>query len=925
MKKTALRYICAALALLMLSAVLVSGFSFTSSAAQNNTVSFTSPAIPCDVGQEIDLSKWSVQLTATGDPKSGLTWSSDKLTVSSGKVKATAAGVYPLKAGDGSNEKTVYLVAKNPADTEYVLYNADFSSFDSSDLREIEKTSGAKWGVENGKLYMEAPKDGTVRLAFPEWLGDFGDYKLTAVATIKTAVNSKRWLSLMGRIQNDPGVYYQMCVRQDAKLSNGTEFAERYKKSGGSYAWNVTHTAAYTEKTSASKEYTYEFTLNGSYAITAINGTTLVQANNATKYTVGDVGVQINQCRAEFSSFKVTLAGAVSLEKPASCYADIVDPESNVVLPPVPVTEAGADLDALLSSGAVAAIFDVDSALNVKTGGTLESVISKIKNKLVPIFRVADSSSATAVAKKLKELSHSDAFIMSSDASAVKAGRSANNLLLGIIDYSSRTDISESKLINIRDEVNSHGARVALLPASAATRDNVEYLQQLFITVWTTSDAGAVGDISAITAGANGIVTPDPGKLVARFTEFFKENSIVRPSQIIAHRGVPSLFQENSLAGAIKAYELGATSIENDIQLTKDGVVVVMHDSTIDRTTSGTGSVSSYTYEELQKFVLNGSSSLETQPIPTLEEYFKEFKDKDVRIVVEFKNSGSTIVYKTAELIEQYDIADQINFITFNHSQIALIHQLMPEISCGALTSSITTSDVNAYLSAEDVLALTQPLGSTYNPSYKTGLCSSVYKALSYRGMTVWPYTLNDQTDFNTHFLSGAYGITTNHTNWMTSVIRILSAPATLDLDPTAGSLEFAPTATTYGRTTAPISDAEMIFIDGDKDLLTYADGKLTASSESGQATVMFCTTAKLAGGKAFTVYSEPVKISVGAPVIDDTDETTVTDTPTTPEESQVTEPTDDAGCAGCSGSSIAIASLALAAIFGCAVIIKKK
>ncbi len=923
MKRNSARLLSAVLAVLMLSAVFAGSFSFTASAADGGTVSFTSPAIPCNFGEEIDLSKWSVQLTASGKAKSGLSWSSDKLTVNGTKVKAPAAGVYPLKASDGTTSKTVYLVAKAPTDTEHVLYSADFSNFDISDIQENHKSSGASWGVANGKLYMEAPKSGSVRLAFPEWLGEFGNYKLTAVGTLKSAINSKRWLSLMGRIQNDTGVYYQMCIRQGATETNGTEFAERYHKSGTSYAWNVTNTAAFTENTSASKEYTYEFTLNGAYAITAINGKTLIQATNATKYTIGDVGLQVDQGRAEFSSFKVTLVSDPELEKPESSYADIEDPASNLILPPVPVTEAGADLDALIASEAIAAIFNADASLSIKTGGTVESVVSKIKNELIPIFSVADAASATAVAKKLKELDHKDAYIMSSNASAVKAARAENASLLGIVDYSARTGLAEKDLIGIRDEVNSSGARVALLPKSLASRKNVEYLQNLFITVWTVSDGSAVGDVSAITAGANGIVTPDTTKLVSRFTEYFKETTLSRPVQIIAHRGVPPLYQENSLAGAIKAYELGATSIENDIQLSKDGIVIVMHDSTIDRTASGTGSVSSYTYEELQKFVLNGESGLASQPIPTLEDYFKEFKDKDVRIVVEFKNSGSAIVYKTAELIEKYDIADQINFITFNHSQVTLIHQLMPGISCGALTGSITTSEINPYLSAESVLALTQKLGTTYNPNYKTGLAPKVYKALSYRGMTVWPYTLNNQSDFNTHFLGGVSGITTNYTNWVTDVTRTLSVPSTLDVDPTSGAVEFAPTATTYGRKTSSVPNAEMIFIDGDKGLLTYADGKLSATSESGSATVMFCTSVKLQGGKTFNVYTEPMTVNVGAPIIEDSDtDVTTTETPvTTDETAAATEPTAK-GCAGLSAMAFAAV---LVSILGCAIVFKRK
>ena len=74
-----------------------------------------------------------------------------------------------------------------------------------------------------------------------------------------------------------------------------------------------------------------------------------------------------------------------------------------------------------------------------------------------------------------------------------------------------------------------------------------------------------------------------------------------------AHRGFSGKYPENTILAFQKAIEVGADGIELDVQLTKDGEVVIIHDETIDRTTDGKGYVVDYTYEELSKFRAAGS------------------------------------------------------------------------------------------------------------------------------------------------------------------------------------------------------------------------------------------------------------------------------------------------------------------------------
>lgn len=98
---------------------------------------------------------------------------------------------------------------------------------------------------------------------------------------------------------------------------------------------------------------------------------------------------------------------------------------------------------------------------------------------------------------------------------------------------------------------------------------------------------------------------------------------------VVAHRGDWRNAPENSLQAYKQAIEMGVDVIEIDLNITKDGVVVIMHDDNIDRTTDGKGKPSDYTLEELKKFHLKeGHGVITKHTIPTLEEVMVLAKGK---------------------------------------------------------------------------------------------------------------------------------------------------------------------------------------------------------------------------------------------------------------------------------------------------------
>lgn len=106
-------------------------------------------------------------------------------------------------------------------------------------------------------------------------------------------------------------------------------------------------------------------------------------------------------------------------------------------------------------------------------------------------------------------------------------------------------------------------------------------------------------------------------------------------SKVIAHRGVPVAVPENTIAGLHKAKELRAEWIEFDLRLSRDGEIVVMHDTTVDRTTNGVGEISDMLFEEIAQL-----DAGDGQHVPLFERWVKVALSLGINIIPEIKTTG---------------------------------------------------------------------------------------------------------------------------------------------------------------------------------------------------------------------------------------------------------------------------------------------
>ncbi|OOM79965.1 glycerophosphodiester phosphodiesterase [Clostridium sp. BL-8] len=159
--------------------------------------------------------------------------------------------------------------------------------------------------------------------------------------------------------------------------------------------------------------------------------------------------------------------------------------------------------------------------------------------------------------------------------------------------------------------------------------------------------------------------------------------------KVWGHRGASGYAPENTLEAFQMAVEMKADGIELDVQLTKDGELVVIHDETIERVSNGTGWVKDYTLKELKGFNYNKMHpEYKFSEIPTLNEVYALLKNTNLYINVELKTGiifYDSIEEKVLELANMMNIQDRIIYSSFNHYSVMKIKELSPEAKLGFL------------------------------------------------------------------------------------------------------------------------------------------------------------------------------------------------------------------------------------------------
>lgn len=158
---------------------------------------------------------------------------------------------------------------------------------------------------------------------------------------------------------------------------------------------------------------------------------------------------------------------------------------------------------------------------------------------------------------------------------------------------------------------------------------------------------------------------------------------------VLAHRGWRGLYPENTMLSFRKAAGLPIDGLEIDIHQTKDGVLVVCHDETVDRTTNGNGRIQDHTLAELQqldagyRFTPDGGQTFPFRGqgivIPTLAEIFETFPN--LWINIDMKQETPSLVQDFAHLIRQHNVAHRLCVGSFSNKTVADFRRVCPEVA----------------------------------------------------------------------------------------------------------------------------------------------------------------------------------------------------------------------------------------------------
>ncbi len=226
--------------------------------------------------------------------------------------------------------------------------------------------------------------------------------------------------------------------------------------------------------------------------------------------------------------------------------------------------------------------------------------------------------------------------------------------------------------------------------------------------------------------------------------------------KLIAHRGLSSLYPQNTLPAFYGAAKQGFAAFEIDIHTTKDGEWVVIHNDTVDDMTDGTGRVADYTAKELKAMKIDNGNGVENHPdlrIPTLRETLDVCKEWDIPPVVEIKNCDTAYLPELKAILDEYGLSDTAAIISFTKEYLELYRELDKDIEILYLSHVPTKEDID--------WCYGHNFGINFNHKclYK---CFSAIKYAREKGITIAAWTVDNTIYADIMVLFGAEYITTN-------------------------------------------------------------------------------------------------------------------------------------------------------------------
>ncbi|MEU7109794.1 glycerophosphodiester phosphodiesterase family protein, partial [Streptomyces sp. NPDC046215] len=218
----------------------------------------------------------------------------------------------------------------------------------------------------------------------------------------------------------------------------------------------------------------------------------------------------------------------------------------------------------------------------------------------------------------------------------------------------------------------------------------------------------------------------------------------------VGHRGAPEIAPENTIASLEAAADRGADWVETDVQFTKDGQPVIMHDATVDRMTDGTGRIDQLTAEEISKLTVKGGGH-----VPTLEQVLSSLKVRSARLLLEIKGPQSSAAVEYAlRLVAESGMAERTLVQSFDEGVVR---------DAAASPHKMKVALLRSKLDPDPVATARKFSLSAYSVNFK-GLSArpTAVDQLKAAGIEVFVWTVDRENEWQTATSWGVDGVITN-------------------------------------------------------------------------------------------------------------------------------------------------------------------
>jgi glycerophosphoryl diester phosphodiesterase len=235
---------------------------------------------------------------------------------------------------------------------------------------------------------------------------------------------------------------------------------------------------------------------------------------------------------------------------------------------------------------------------------------------------------------------------------------------------------------------------------------------------------------------------------------------------VAAHRGGALLWPENSLTAFRLALELGVDYLETDVHLTADGEVVILHDPTLDRTTTGRGRIRAARWTDLASVRLRGrDGAITPDSVPALSQLLDLLASRSTRLLLEIKVDADRQPYpgieaKVLGLVRGRGLADRTVVMAFEPETIRRIRALDPSIRAALLVGRGRVEREG--VPAREAVRWAKNAGATdLGIDYRI-LDASVLESARAAGLVVGAWTVNEESDLRAVIASGVSVVTSD-------------------------------------------------------------------------------------------------------------------------------------------------------------------